>query len=122
MSSGADDKQTWMALRAADRPALAEIRARRVNEAIERGARGQSGAVFLCECGFLGCSRTIELPLTGYAAARRGFDRFLLAPGHEQPALDRVVERHDDHVVVVKRDGRSAERAKLADPRGGDDG
>jgi hypothetical protein len=122
MSSGGDDKQSWMRLRAADLPVIAEIRGRRVNEAIERGARGQGHAVFLCECGILGCSRTIELPLAEYAAVRQGFDRFLIAPGHELVAVDRVVEEHEAYCVVVKRSGRPAELAKATDPRGGDDG
>jgi hypothetical protein len=122
MASAADDNRDWMRLRAADRPVIAEIRGRRVNEAIERGARGQGQAVFLCECGIFGCSRTIEMSLDAYAAVRGGFDRFLIAPGHELSAVDRVVEEHADYSVVVKRAGRPAELARATDPRGGDDG
>lgn len=122
MSSSADDKQTWPTAVAIDRPVVAEIRGRQVNEAIERGARGQESAVFLCECGNFGCSRTIALSLEAYAEVRRSFDRFLIAPGHELSTVDRVVERHEDYCVVVKRSGRPAELAKATDPRGGDRG
>lgn len=122
MSSSADDNQSWPAGVAGDRPAIAEILGRQVNEAIERGARGRESAIFLCECGNFGCSRTIALPLATYAAVRRSFDRFLIAPGHELASVDRVVEQHEDYCVVVKRSGRPAELAKATDPRGGGDG
>jgi hypothetical protein len=119
MSSSPDDKRPFMTDTAADRPVIAEIRGRRVNEAIERGARGHGKAVFLCECGIFGCSRTIELPLEAYAAVRQSFDRFLIAPGHELTTVDRVVEEHAEYSVVVKRSGRPAELARATDPRGG---
>ncbi|HEX8754341.1 MAG TPA: hypothetical protein VF731_13095 [Solirubrobacterales bacterium] len=83
---------------------VAEIRGRQVNEAIQRGEDAGS-AVFLCECGSLGCSTTIELPIDDYEAIRTDFERFLVAPGHEIEAVDEIVERHRDHLVVVKRDG-----------------
>ncbi len=105
-----------------DASIVAEIKGRRVNEAIERGMRGRENAVFLCECGNIGCSRTIEMPLAAYGEVRRGFDRFLIAPGHEVDTVDRVVERHDDYLVVVKRSGRPADLARASDPRGGADG
>jgi hypothetical protein len=50
-------------------------------------------------------------------AEKRGsepFDRFLIAPGHEIDRIDRVVERHPDHVVIVKREGKA--RAMAAAP------
>lgn len=45
------------------RAAAAEINGRQVTEAIE--PRGQSGesAVFVCECGHLGCSETVEIAI-----------------------------------------------------------
>ena len=94
----------------------AEINGRRVNEAIERGAEEES-AVFVCECGHLGCSTTLELSIADYEAVRTNFDRFLIAPGHEIDQVDRVVERHANHVVVVKREGDAREMAAASDPR-----
>lgn len=97
--------------------AVAEINGRRVNEAIERGNGGGSGAVFVCECGHLGCSSTLELSIDAYESVRSRFDRFLLVPGHEIDRVDRVVERHPSHVVVVKRDGEARAMASATDER-----
>ena len=96
--------------------AAAEINGRRVNEAIERGVGG-SGAVFVCECGHLGCSSTLELSIAAYESVRSRFDRFMLVPGHEIDQVDRVVERHPGHVVVVKRDGEARAMASASDER-----
>lgn len=98
---------------------IAEIKGRRVNEAIERGMRGKEKAVFLCECGHLTCSRTMEVPLEDYGRIRQSFDRFIVAPGHEIASVDRLIQSHEDYVVVAKRQGRPADLARATDPRGG---
>jgi hypothetical protein len=98
----------------------AEIKGRRVNEAIERGMRGSATAVFLCECGHLSCSRTMEVPLEDYGRIRQSFDHFIVAPGHEIASVDRLIQRHEDYVVVAKRHGRPADLARATDPRAGD--
>lgn len=95
----------------------AEINGRRVNEAIERGGGEGGSAVFVCECGHLGCSSTLELELDAYEEVRTNFDRFLVIPGHEIVPIDRVVERHPEHLVVVKRDEGARESAREADER-----
>lgn len=95
----------------------AEINGRRVNEAIERGEGGGSTAVFVCECGHFGCSATVELEIADYEHVRKGFDRFLVIPGHEIAEVDRVVERHPAHLVVVKPDEGARESAREADER-----
>lgn len=97
--------------------ASAEINGRRVNEAIERGGGEDGTAVFVCECGHLGCTTTIELSIAAYEAVRTDFDRFFVAPGHEIAQVDEVVERHPDHIVVVKREGEAREMARAADER-----
>ena len=103
-----------------ERAAAAEINGRRVNEAIERGTRGTGTAIFVCECGILGCSATVELAIHEYEAVRSGFERFLVLPGHEIEEIEDVVERHGSYFVVAKRDERAAEMAYAADDR--DDG
>jgi hypothetical protein len=82
---------------------LIEVNGRRVNEAIERGLGSSGSGVFLCECGQVGCNTTIELSLAEYDAIRTGFERFLVAPGHEIDRIDFVVERHNSYLVVEKR-------------------
>jgi hypothetical protein len=96
--------------------ASAEVSGRRVNEAIERGAE-QDAAVFVCECGHLGCSTTIELSMVEYEAVRTNFDRFLLMPGHEIERIDEIVERHPNHLVIVKRAGEARRLAAITDER-----
>lgn len=99
------------------RAAAAEINGRQVNEAIERGLSEADSAVFVCECGHLGCSTTVELSVAAYEAVRTNFDRFLVAPGHEIEDVDEVVERHPEHLVVVKRPGTPKRMARASDER-----
>lgn len=99
------------------RAAQAEVNGRRVNEAIERGGNDSNSAVFVCECGYLGCNTTVELSISEYEAVRTDFDRFLVVPGHEIDEVDRVVERHSDHLVVVKREPDAKALAHATDER-----
>jgi hypothetical protein len=100
------------------RAAAAEVNGRQVNEAIERGTRGVGAAIFVCECGNLGCNSTVELTITEYEEVRSGFERFLVLPGHELEDIEDVVERHDDYLVVAKRDGQAKAIALATDDRG----
>ena len=75
-----------------------EVTFRQVNEAIEPRA---GTASYVCECGRLGCSDTIELEHAQYEAVRTSFDRFVIRPGH-QTEVDRVVEDHEGYLVVEK--------------------
>jgi hypothetical protein len=95
----------------------AEINGRRVNEAIERGGVEGDRAVFVCECGYVGCNTTVELSIADYEAVRTDFDRFLVVPGHEIDEIDRVVERHTEHLVVVKREPEAKAAAHATDDR-----
>lgn len=95
----------------------AEINGRRVNEAIERGEGDSGPAVFVCECGHLGCNSMVELEIAAYEGVRANFDRFLVTPGHEIGAVDSVVERHPEYLVVVKPDEGAREIAREADER-----
>lgn len=97
--------------------AAAEVNGRRVNEAIERGTETAGAAVFVCECGNLGCNATVEMTIPAYEQVRSGFDRFLVLPGHELPDIERVVERHEDYLVVAKQDGQAVVIAAVTDDR-----
>jgi hypothetical protein len=99
------------------RAAAAEINGRQVNEAIERGVTEANSAVFVCECGYFGCSTTVELSVSAYEAVRTDFDRFLVAPGHEIAEVEEVVEHHPDYLVVVKRQGVPKQMARASDER-----
>lgn len=92
---------------------------REVNEAIERGQWPGDEAdqvSFRCECAELGCTEIIELTVGEYERVRAHPRRFIVAVGHERPAIEDVVERLADYLVVEKRD-RAADLAEATDPR-----
>jgi hypothetical protein len=99
------------------RAANAEANGRRINEAIERGGGAAVSAVFVCECGYVGCNATVELSIDDYEAVRTDFDRFLVVPGHEIDEVDEVLERHQRHLVVVKRGREAREIVRATDSR-----
>jgi hypothetical protein len=57
---------------------------------------------FVCECDDPACSKAVELPLGEYERAVAPVDRFIVAPGHEDPAVEVVVEAHPGYTVVSK--------------------
>lgn len=94
---------------------------RDVNEALGSGRwPGEEGApvAYRCECARLGCSRLIELKVREYEHVRAHPRQFLVAPGHELPEVETVVETHEGYVVVRKRDV-AGQVAEATDPRPG---
>ena len=59
---------------------------------------------FACECDDAECATAIELPLGEYERAVTPVDRFVVAAGHEDPAVEVVVERRETYLVVSKPD------------------
>jgi hypothetical protein len=59
-------------------------------------------ATWVCECASLTCVEQIELTLAEYEVIRDHGARFPIAPGHEVPDVEQVVERHDRYFVVEK--------------------
>src|SRR3954452_23056312 len=105
------------------RQARNEALFREVNERIEQlgqGAQAWSpdGTVeFICECGEEGgCGERVRIPLAVYERVRAQDDRFVVKPGHEEPALEHAVARTDDYVIVDKIP--AAEPFVEDDPRG----
>lgn len=91
---------------------------REVNERMEeigRDARLVDGEL-LCECANTECAKPILLTLTEYEAVRRIPTHFLVAPGHEDPAIERVVAANERYVVVEKF-GEAGATAVGLDPR-----
>jgi hypothetical protein len=96
-----------------------EDRFREVNEAILRGQwPGEREAVisFRCECASLGCNRLIELKLPEYERVRAHPRRFVVLPGHQREAVEKVVKARADYLVVEKLDA-AGEEAERMDPR-----
>lgn len=80
----------------------ARVLAREVNEQIERVAQRFEApeGEFLCECGRAQCAARLRVPLEAYEQIRTEAGRYFVAPGHDLPADDHVVERHDAYVVA----------------------
>ena len=80
---------------------------RTVNREIEYAAQqlgdGPSDQLqLICECGQPDCTATLTLTIADYDNVHRQRDRFAVAPGHVNPALEHVVKETDDFVVVDK--------------------
>ena len=99
-----------------------EVIFRTVNEAIEQKAielGGTDDYEFICECSAAACLDRIALTLQEYEQVRGEGTRFFVAPGHENVAIELVVEKRPNYVVVEK-DGTAGIVAADADPRDGD--
>ncbi|CAN5318800.1 hypothetical protein BH18ACT14_BH18ACT14_08090 [soil metagenome] len=105
-----------------ERQARNEALFREVNERLERIAkqaeeRGwppEDGCfAFHCECG--GCAEKVQMTIAEYESLRSQDDRFALAPGHDTPELEGVVERTERYVIVDKHG--IAEALVADDPR-----
>jgi hypothetical protein len=71
---------------------------------------------FRCECANLGCNLMLELTPADYERVRAHPRRFVVAPGHDLPEVEKVVDRVGDYLIIEKLDdaGRIAESR---DPR-----
>jgi hypothetical protein len=106
-----------------NRIARTESLFRDVNERIAEVADrlGSDDAEFVCECADAGCGERVEVLLHDYEQVRADGARFLVAPGHEEPAYEQVVERNGNHQVIAKnKDPRLARAARELDPRAGE--
>jgi hypothetical protein len=70
----------------------------------EGGVAAADPVPFACECDDPDCGRAIAVPLGEYERAARRRDQFLVTPGHEDPTVEEVVERHAGYYVVSKPD------------------
>jgi hypothetical protein len=87
------------------RHAANEAAYRRVNERIRRYKERDDRAdpmAFRCECAEGACIDAIHVGLDDYRRVRRHPMRFIVAPGHDVPELERVLERHSRYWVVQK--------------------
>jgi hypothetical protein len=105
-------------------------RARRlgINEAVFREVNESLGSVALtvggrrhlelvCECSRPNCVDRIVADAADYERVRSEGTLFLVVAGHEEPAVEEVVERHDEYDVVRKLPGDPATVAEVTDPR-----
>ena len=106
-----------------ERAAKNEALFREVNERAREIVEGFEHDVLraVCECSLADCTETIEISLKEYEAVRRYGERFALVAGHDDPAIEHVVERTDRYIVIEKM-GDGAELARELDPRSGNAG
>jgi hypothetical protein len=68
----------------------------------------------LCECSQKHCLHTLDVEPAVYQRVRLNPLLFLLVPGHEDPEVERVIERTPQFLVVEKV-GRTAEAVRERD-------
>lgn len=91
---------------------------REVNErivALNLDLRQETIAI-VCECATLGCAAPLELTVQSYESVRAEPTRFIVAPGHTDPSLERVIADETTYLVVEKL-GEAADEARATDPR-----
>jgi CheY-like chemotaxis protein len=70
----------------------------RLGSLAERGVRR-----IVCECSRAGCAESLEIAVAEYEAVRAHPTRFLVAPGHELAAVQRVLTRTRRLAVIQER-------------------
>jgi hypothetical protein len=79
---------------------------RGANSGLERDAEAdgddpRTTHLLLCECAEA-CGGTVTISFTEWDDVHRSPNRFVVAPGHEDPAVEQIVAR-DEHYVTVEK-------------------
>jgi hypothetical protein len=92
---------------------------REVNEAIARTAEGfeATEADFVCECADPDCAHRVTASLDSYERVRSDGTHFLLVPGHDVPAVERVIARTAGYWVVEKFSKVLSQNVRRLNPR-----
>ena len=85
-----------------ERLAQNEVRFREINEAAQPQRESQGEGRFVCECADRSCMTWIEVSLDEYEAVRRHPRRFIVAPTHEVPDIETIIDRKPGHFVIEK--------------------
>lgn len=87
-----------------ERLAANEARFRDINQSAQPRRESQGTGRFICECADRSCTTWITVPPEVYAAVRADSHKFIVAPGHETPDIESVIERCDGYFVIAKPD------------------
>jgi hypothetical protein len=93
---------------------------RDVNERIAESAErfDSDRAEFVCECADQACTQRVAATLEEYERARADATHFILRPGHENTAVERVVERSGSRLAIVEKfNAVIAHTVRKLDPR-----
>jgi hypothetical protein len=85
-----------------ERLAQNEARFREINESAQPQRESSGEGRFVCECADRSCMQWIEVSTDDYAAVRQHPRRFIVAPTHEIPDIETVVERAQGYYVIEK--------------------
>ena len=105
-----------------ERKALNEGTFREANERLNHSARDLIGVddgslvPFLCECPKLSCTEVVLLTLREYEVTRAEGARGFAMLGHEDPTIERVLDRND-RFVVTEKFGEAGDVHRDGDPR-----
>ena len=105
-----------------ERAARNEALFREVNEEVERlSDRHETTAGeplrLVCECANDQCSETIAVPPEVYEQVRANPRQFLVRPGHETSAVERMFALTAEYAIVEKDTPTTARIAERHDPR-----
>jgi hypothetical protein len=75
---------------------------------------GDMAGQWICECADTACVTPISATVEEYQSVRVNARRFIVAPGHVDPGVERVVKAND-RFVIVEKIGEAAEAAELQD-------
>jgi hypothetical protein len=92
---------------------------REVNERIAENARRfEAGETdFICECADVQCTERVKATLEEYERVRADGATFLLAPGHRDPSIERLVLRRPRLDIVEKVQSGARAIARRLNPR-----
>jgi hypothetical protein len=90
-----------------ERLAANEARFREINESAQPQRENQGRGRFVCECGDRSCNMWVDVPAAEYAAVRAHPRRFIIAPTHEIPDIESIIERRPGYFVIEKPEGVS---------------
>ena len=99
--------------------ATTEALFRDVNERIAESAERfeADSTEFLCECADANCTHRLAVTLVEYEEVRADGATFMLAPGHEQDNIERVVDKHGRYHIVEKMQAAVRATVKRLNPR-----
>ncbi len=102
-----------------ERRALNEALFRDVNERIAEstGRFSDEKTEFVCECADPNCAERVPATLAEYESVRSKPTTFLLAPGHHEPDIERVVSDRGRFYVVEKVQAAVRQAVIRLDPR-----
>jgi hypothetical protein len=94
---------------------------RQVNERIESLNESFAAVTdtfeIVCECADAGCVSLIPITPDAYEQIRADPTLFIVAPGHENPEVEGIVDTQNAYHVVRKQSGLPEQVARRTDPR-----